>query len=165
MRPLGPSKQWVEILSVSIPDKQVEARLGDGGPIVISIHDVPPAFRWPKEGEWWSVTRDALSSNLWTLGARVHGRTSYVVGGERQVALNEKVPITQMQEGELRLDAERITDALGRRLLHLGEGGGAGSSPEFYVQASAPVDAVPPYLWIQTGTPVGGWTLWFDDGT
>lgn len=38
-------------------------------------------------------------------------------------------------------------------------------APVAYVQPSAPVGASAPYLWVQTGLPGGGITIWVEDGS
>ena len=42
----------------------------------------------------------------------------------------------------------------------------APQAQEVFVQGAQPTDTGSPYLWVQTGLPNGGWTLWFNnDGT
>lgn len=153
----GPERQWVEILSCEPSTKTIQGILGDGGHISISVHDVPVAFRWPKIGEWWSVNRDPISQSLWTLGQRIHGRTSETQNGSTAISLNEKAPIENMSPGQVRIDAEVITNALGHILA-------SSSTGSVFIQTEAP-DALPPYVWVQIGTPSGGWTVWFEDGS
>lgn len=158
----GAEKQWCEIISCHPPTRAIEGMLRDGGKIMVSLFEVPPNFRWPRQGETWTVERDRMDPNHWNLCARVHGRVPILdENNQLSISFSEKAPIEDMQPGEARIDAEVITDALGRALA---VGGGTGR-PELYVQPLAPETATPPYLWIQTGVPPNGWTLWFDDGS
>lgn len=40
----------------------------------------------------------------------------------------------------------------------------AGGAQEVFVQSTQPLFTGQPYLWIQTGLPNGGFSLWFHDG-
>lgn len=159
----------IQIISVNPSTRTLEGQFNDGGVISVSLTDVPTTFRWPKEGEIWSVQRDSANAIMWRLGSRLPGQTSYVMGTQRYLSYVEDFPIENMAPGEARIDAEAIFDAVGRRLLREGDvvaasGTGTGT-PELYVQPTAPANPTPPYLWIQTNLPAGGWTLWFDDGS
>ena len=68
------------------------------------------------------------------------------------------------------------TDAAGNYVLHHDgagnvtpvpeSGGGGGGTTQVFVQSTQPADTGSPYIWIQTGLPNGGTSIWFnDDGT
>lgn len=99
-------KQWVEITHVIPSKRECVGLLRDGGQVPISIFEIPPAFRWPKEGEIWTVERNRLDGTTWVLGCRVHHRLDE---GEAEV--------TKMQPGEMRLDAEKVVDRQGYVLV------------------------------------------------
>lgn len=117
----GPIKQWIEITSCDPTSKTIQGKSGDGGPISISINDVPTAFRWPKTGEWWSVCRDPINNFQWNLDSRIPGRTTQDQDGQLAITLNEISPITELNAGEVRIDGEVITDSANNRLLATGK--------------------------------------------
>lgn len=45
--------------------RRIEARLKDGATIQIAIWEIPSGFRWPQEGEYWTVQ---YRNNFWHLG-------------------------------------------------------------------------------------------------
>lgn len=51
-------KQWVRIVTVDTRSRRIDAQLKDFGIIQVALYDVPTAFRWPKEGEMWTVVRE-----------------------------------------------------------------------------------------------------------
>jgi hypothetical protein len=42
--------------------------------------------------------------------------------------------------------------------------GSVAAANAVFVQPTAPASPGIPYLWIQTGLPNNGWSLWFSDG-
>lgn len=42
--------------------------------------------------------------------------------------------------------------------------GGGGGTQQVFVQPTQPADTGQPYIWIQTGLPGGGITIWYNDG-
>lgn len=103
-------KTWMEVLNVIPSKKEVTGRLRDGGTVSISINEIPPVFRWPEEGEIWSISRSRLDNISWNLGSRIH----YIVK-------DQELPITDMDAGDLRLDAEKVYNRIGQRLLVEGD--------------------------------------------
>lgn len=99
-------KQWLKVTHVHPESKQIQGLLRDGGTISVSVFEIPPSFRWPVEGEIWSVERDALGNAQWTLGCRIH-----------DVIKDGESPITDMASGDLRLDSNQIVNASGSSLL------------------------------------------------
>lgn len=152
--------QYVEIIDCYPAKKQVHGKLAhDGGLVMISVREVPSSFRWPEAGEVWSATRD--QGGMWMLGQRLHGYRSVADddGITKQVTF-ETYPITSMEPGELRLDAIKITDALGRAV-------GTGTvmtGSGVYIGPDQP-DVEGGFVWLETDNPPGGWTLWLDDGS
>lgn len=59
-------KQRVKILTVDPKTRRIEGVLKDLGIIQVAVFEVPAQFRWPKEGETWTVTRE---NNFWMLGS------------------------------------------------------------------------------------------------
>lgn len=90
----------ITVLTVNTKGRMVEGVLRDGGKIMVGINEISSSFRWPKTGETWAVERCGIQ---WKLGGRVR--------------IEHDRDIEEMQEGELRLDAEVITDSEGRQLL------------------------------------------------
>lgn len=99
----GPSKQWVTIISVSVTNKQLQGELSSGGKIVISLFEIPPAFRWPIEGEIWSVDRDTNDQTQWLLGSRILNPTDQ--------------GIDQYPTGSIRMDSVQVWDSQGRKFV------------------------------------------------
>jgi hypothetical protein len=95
------TKQWMEVLSVVPSKKEISGRLRDGGRVAISMSEIPPAFRWPKEGEIWSIERDRLDFTKWGLGSRIHVNP-------------DAFRPEDMKPGELRMDSNNVTDSEGR---------------------------------------------------
>lgn len=59
-------KQRVKILTVDPKTRRIEGVLKDFGSIQIAVFEVAAHFRWPKEGETWTVQRE---NNYWMLGS------------------------------------------------------------------------------------------------
>lgn len=91
----------VTILTVDPGRRLVEGMMRDRGMISIGVHDQPSTFRWPKTGEVWYVQR--VDNISWKLESRAR--------------FSHETSLEEMQEGELRLDSEKITDSQGRDLV------------------------------------------------
>jgi len=104
-------KTWVTITGVHTSTRQIEGELRAGGKIILGLNEISPTFRWPIQGEVWSVTRDAMDGVTWRLCDRVHYN-----------AITDEEPIETFDPGQMRLDAEEVFDRRGRRLLHRGQG-------------------------------------------
>lgn len=81
-------KQIVTIMTVDPLTLTVEAALKDGGSIQIPIWNVGAAFRWPIEGETWTVRKDG---GYWALDS--HSPET------------DQFQINLMTPGDLKLDA------------------------------------------------------------
>jgi parallel beta-helix repeat protein len=51
-------EQSVKIVSCDPTQRRVEGQMKDAGIIQISVNEIPPAFRWPRVGEFWKVTKE-----------------------------------------------------------------------------------------------------------
>jgi hypothetical protein len=94
------SKARIRILTVNYSQRIVEGVLPDNGKIAVPIWELPLSFRWPQIDEIWTVTRQP--GQPWCLGHRVTDPSAIL-------------------PGELRLDADEITDAQGRKVLVAGD--------------------------------------------
>src|SRR4051794_24532693 len=94
------TKVRVRILTVNYAERIVEGILPDNGKVAISVWDVPFGFRWPEVNEIWTASR--VGSQPWTLG-------------------NQVTDISSLPPGEIHLDADRITDSQGRKVLVEGD--------------------------------------------
>lgn len=104
------------IVTVDPATKRVEIVGRDAAVIQVSITVIPPVFRWPKEGEVWTIIRE---NGIWSLESRIEDA-------------EETFPLTNLDPGILRLDAAIILNSNGRRLLTeddaVGGGGGGGTT-------------------------------------
>jgi hypothetical protein len=95
-------KQVIRIETVGRKARQIDGRLRDGAQVKVGLYEITPSFRWPTVGEYWTVSSE---SGHWMLGNRL------------EVDPDADYPIESMDEGELRLDAEKVTDAKGREVV------------------------------------------------
>lgn len=79
-------KQRVKILTIDPSSRAVEGLLKDGAAIRIAVWNYPPFFRWPSQGEIWTIE---FVGNNWLLG-------EYVAPGEKIV----RSGIETLKEGE-----------------------------------------------------------------
>ena len=93
--------QLIRITTVDPSQRLVEGVLKDGAPIRVAIWEVPTNFRWPVQGETWSVTRRA---NHWFLGNAYEDTES------------EEFPIEDLAPGETKIGSSAIFDRFGNRL-------------------------------------------------
>lgn len=105
LRPGLHHKQPARVLTVDPTNRRFELAFRDGGKVYATLPSVPAALRMPKTGEVWYVRQD---NGTWVMETRVILTTD----------IDEEKTPEQMDEGELRLDAEVITDANGRELVH-----------------------------------------------
>lgn len=95
---IGP-KQVVQITTVDQKRRRIEARLKDGGIVLIPILNIPTLFRWPKVNEYWVIRQEAGQWNL----VESTDPTVQMRDGDDP---NEKaILIENMREGEVRLTA------------------------------------------------------------
>lgn len=90
-------KQRVKIITVDPAKRNIEAMLKEGSAIQLQVWDVPPIFRWPRQGEFWTVER---TGNYWTLGTLLEHPES-------------EVRIEQLSEGEALITADQIRTETG----------------------------------------------------
>jgi microcystin-dependent protein len=67
MQPGWGMKQVARIMTVDPATRKIEAALKDGAMIHVKVWEVPTVFRWPLEGEIWTVRKD---NGYWALDAR-----------------------------------------------------------------------------------------------
>lgn len=96
------NKARVKIMAVNPRERQVQALLKEGAIVEVAVWDTPIAFRWPREGEIWTIYREA---NYWVLGNPHDDDT------------NEPFTVEDLAEGEIRLDADVVKDRQGRTVL------------------------------------------------
>lgn len=48
-------------------------------------------------------------------------------------------------------------------ILGQDQGSSAISGQQVFIQSTQPADTGAPYIWIQTGLPGGGWSVWFNE--
>lgn len=99
------SKLRAQITSVDPANHIVDVIGADNGARRIMVWEVPSSFRWPVEGEAWSIYEE---NGNWYLGSRANEPT-------------DTFPISGMQAGSMRLDSADISDSLGRSLSALFE--------------------------------------------
>lgn len=97
------AKWKARIVTCDPPTGRIEAILGDGAIRQIGASGIDGAFRWPIEGEVWTVRQE---NNDWVLGERWQDDT-------------EAFLVSDMQPGELRLDSNTIKDSQGRIITEL----------------------------------------------
>lgn len=68
------NKQQAIILTVDPATRRVEAKLKDGGIVQVAVIETGAIFRWPKEGETWTIFRQ---NYYWYLGDQVQQDASF----------------------------------------------------------------------------------------
>lgn len=94
-------RQPIRITTVDPAQRIVEGVLKDGAPIRVMVSDTPVIFRWPVEGENWTVVRRA---NQWFLETGFEDA-------------NESFSITDLQPGEAKISSDVIYDKAGNRMI------------------------------------------------
>lgn len=102
-----PKTVRAQIVTVDTRTRQIEAQLKDIGIVPVVVWDLPVAFRWPVEGEWWTLN---YNNGYWSLGSIMQG--DQTIDGEDQPARVE-----DLQPGDLKLHSENIIDGVGRQLV------------------------------------------------
>lgn len=92
-------KLRARIVSVDTTQNMIDV-ITVGGPQRITVWEVPADFRWPIEGEDWSIYEE---NGYWYLGNRANEPT-------------DKFSINQMDPGAMRLDSDKIYDKNGIRI-------------------------------------------------
>lgn len=95
-------RQIARIVTVEPGDRRVDGVLRDRSIVPIEVREVPALFRWPVEGEQWSVNRRGQGS--WQLGERLEM-------GEQELSIEELEP------GQAKIASEEIFDDAGRRVI------------------------------------------------
>jgi hypothetical protein len=101
----GPDRARVRILTVDPTNRRIDGGLRDGGVIQISVLSSGSLFRWPKEGEQWTVVR---RNNTWLLD-------SLIETGE----VNQ--PIEDLEAGQAKLQATNLCNDEGIPFLREGD--------------------------------------------
>lgn len=98
-----PNGEKVRVLITACDPSQrlIHAQMQDRGSISVAVFEIPTAFRWPKVGEVWTVTRQNL---YWILGCRVNEDSQ------------EVFPVTKLTNDEARIDSVTIYNAHGKEL-------------------------------------------------
>lgn len=95
---IGP-KQAVEVTTVDQEKRKIEAKLKDGGIILVPVYTSPVLFRWPKVGEYWTVRKDGGD---WSLGDPIDP----VVQARSGDSPNEvAIALADLKDGEARIVA------------------------------------------------------------
>lgn len=89
------------IMAVDPANNIIDIRCGDGSPRRIMVWEVPSGFRWPVDGEEWSIYEQ---NGSWYLGDRSNNP-------------QDGLPISAMTPGDQRLDGKKVFDAAGNRIL------------------------------------------------
>jgi hypothetical protein len=93
-----------QIVSVDPANRNVSAQLKDVGVVPVAVWDVPVAFRWPKEGEWWTLN---YVQGYWHLGQIMEQTFD-------QDGVESPAPIETLSPGEMKLNSETVKDHHGR---------------------------------------------------
>lgn len=93
--------QTIRITTIDPSQRLVEGVLKDGAPIRIAVWEVPTNFRWPVEGETWTVCR---RENQWFLDSAFESD-------------NEEFPIESLNAGETKIGSNTIYVKDGRQVV------------------------------------------------
>lgn len=94
------TKQRVQIVTVDPESRRIEALTKDGAIIQIAVFEIPTQFRWPVEGEFWTVYREGL---YWHLGSAFE--------------VDEDFKVEDMEPGETKIGSDKIRTKSGDRVV------------------------------------------------
>lgn len=94
-----PDRARGRVLTVHPATRKVEVGIRDGGTIEVPIIFTGTVFRWPKEGELWSICR---RNHSWYLDSLIEEH-------------DETFPIEGLDSGHTKISSEEVYDLLGRR--------------------------------------------------
>lgn len=94
-------RQYAQIITVDPSKRRIDGRLRDGSFVQIGVQDQSATFRWPVEGEIWSI--ESLNQG-WVLGARL-------------TTADEEFRIEDLDPGDALIDSSKIVNKDGARLL------------------------------------------------
>lgn len=114
MRPGISQRGRIQIVTVDTSQRRVEGSMKDGSMLQIAIWDVSSAFRWPVEGEIWTVYKD---TGIWMLGTRVQDGVVSTDDDGVRTKEPEPAPIEGLNPGDMKLDSSRVVDNQGRAFL------------------------------------------------
>jgi hypothetical protein len=97
-------KTRIIVTAVDAATRTIHGTFKDGGSTLVTLYEIPAAFRWPQVGEVWTVIRQNIN---WMLGERVN-------------AIDEAFPVTSISGTQMRLDASEIYDMFGNKLGTVG---------------------------------------------
>jgi hypothetical protein len=84
--------QYVQIVTCDPRTRRIEGRLKDGAVVPVAIYNTPPFFRWPREGEVWSV---------------IYMGTTPVLGSFQEME-DSSQPVEDLMPGDARIDADTV---------------------------------------------------------
>ena len=70
---MGP-RYVCSITTVDPQTRKIEAKIKDGGEVLVSVFDIPPFFVWPQVNERWIIRKDG---NYWKLDTRLDTDLDY----------------------------------------------------------------------------------------
>lgn len=89
----------VSVVTVDPPTGRVEVVGKDAAVIQIKVQPIPVVFRWPREGEYWTIVRE---NGVWALDALVE-------------SLDSSTRINNIQPGEALIQSETLLTPSGER--------------------------------------------------
>jgi hypothetical protein len=107
---MRPQRLAGKVLTVYPAKRQVEVTLQDSTVILVSVMGQSPFFKWPSQGETWTIRRQGSS---WVLDAPYQTRL-------------ETYPIENLDPGEAQIRADKIqlaTDQTGVDAVNIPNGG------------------------------------------
>lgn len=100
----------MKVINVYPERKEIHGIVRDGGTVAVSVFEIPSTFRWPQENEIWSIERDRLGNSQWILGSRIH-----------HTLIEDELAVTELNPGDMRLDAENIFNSQGDQIATLSD--------------------------------------------
>lgn len=94
-------KQAARVLTVDRSRRRVEMALRDGGVVYAAIFEIPAVFRWPKQGEIWTIRRD---HGIWRLDSMFEHNGLSEAG---------VTTLESLEEGEVRIVSEASENGSG----------------------------------------------------
>lgn len=100
----------LQIVTVDPPTRRIEGHIKDGSMIQVAVWEIPAAFRWPIEGEVWTIYKD---TGIWMLGARVQDGMVNTDDDGIRTKETEANPVENLSPGDMKLDGSIVTDVNG----------------------------------------------------
>lgn len=101
-------RQRVVISTVDTSNRTVNAELSDGTPVSIVVWEADPIFRWPREGEQWTIYRE---SGSWKLDKIVQSDSKIddVAPGSMVVDVPTGEIILETDDGDFAIKSENFS--------------------------------------------------------